>query len=69
MCQSKIAANFGVKWEIVTSQVDGRRGEVGIFGFRCRRMEKSCSVKMIPSKDDEKPVKEKTEYCTKGQVI
>ena len=53
----------------MTSQVDGRRGEVGIFGFRCRRMEKSCSVKMIPSKDDEKPVKENTEYCTKGQVI
>jgi hypothetical protein len=24
---------------------------------------------MIPSKDDEKPVKENTEYCTKGQVI
>jgi hypothetical protein len=34
-----------------------------------RRMEKSCLVKMIPSKDDEKPVKENTEYCTKGQVI
>jgi hypothetical protein len=53
----------------VTSHEDGRGDVGGIFGFRCRRMEKSCSVKMIPSKDDEKPVKENTEYCTKGQVI
>jgi hypothetical protein len=41
----------------VTSQEDGR-GDVGIFGFRCRRMEKSCLVKMIPSKDDKKTSQE-----------